>query len=259
MNSFRPIRPLIAGNWKMCASRAQLAELKGINEAAACTAAEVVVCPPFPLIHAARRMARGVAVGAQDCHHETEGAYTGSVSAIMLHEVGARYVIVGHSERRALGEGDALVKAKAAAALGAGLKPIVCVGESADDRAAGRAIRVISAQLEASVPAAMAPEKIVVAYEPIWAIGSGRTPTAGEIAEVHATIRRALLRCYGPAAAMIRILYGGSVTPDNARAICAIPGVDGLLVGRCSLTARDFVPVIEAAAACPAVLNAAAA
>jgi triosephosphate isomerase len=242
-------RKLVAGNWKMVASGERVAELDAIDAAAARLDIDVAVCPPFPLLGPARAAAPRIGIGGQDCHHLLEGPHTGSTSAALLRESGAAYVLVGHSERRALGETDEQVSAKAAAAVCAGLIPIVCVGESSEQRRQGEAAALISRQVCSSLPAAILPERMVVAYEPIWAIGSGRTPTSLEIAEMHGAIRSSLIRSYGPAAASARILYGGSVSPNNAGWISAIEGVDGLLVGTCSLTAADFVPILEAAAA----------
>jgi triosephosphate isomerase (TIM) len=242
-------RKLVAGNWKMVASRERLAELEAVNEAAARLDLDVALCPPFPLIGPARDAAPRLGVGGQDCHHLLEGPHTGSTSPALLRDFGAAYCIVGHSERRALGETDAQVSAKAAAAVCAGLIPIICVGESAEQRRQGDAAALISHQVCASLPAAVMPARMVIAYEPIWAIGSGRTPTAVEIAEMHHAIRTSLIRSYGSTAVETRILYGGSVNPRNAAWISAIEGVDGLLVGACSLTAAEFVPILEAAAA----------
>jgi triosephosphate isomerase len=251
-------RKLVAGNWKMVASGERVAELEEVNRAAARLDVDVAICPPFPLLGSARDAAPQVGVGGQDCHHLLQGPHTGSTSAALLRELGAVYVIVGHSERRALGETDSQVSAKAAAAVCAGLIPIICVGESADERRQGDAAALISHQVCASLPAAVMPEHMVIAYEPIWAIGSGRTPTGLEIAEMHSVIRSSLIRSYGPDAAATRILYGGSVNPHNAGWIGAIEGVDGLLVGACSLSAADFVPIIEAAAAAGQPVSAAA-
>jgi triosephosphate isomerase (TIM) len=251
-------RRLVAGNWKMVASRDRLAELDAIDAAAGRLDLDVALCPPFPLIGPARDAAPGIHVGGQDCHHLLEGAHTGSTSPALLRDFGAAYVIVGHSERRKLGETDAQVSAKAAAAHCAGLVPIICVGESAEQRRQGDAAAMISHQVCASLPAAVMPERMVIAYEPLWAIGSGRTPSAVEIAEMHHAIRASLVRSYGMTAHQTRILYGGSVNPRNAGWISAIEGVDGLLVGACSLTAADFVPILEAAAAAGVSVPAAA-
>lgn len=244
-------RKLVVGNWKMCANRDRIAELAKIRAGAPMGQVEVVICPPFPLIHPAHRAGRGLAIGAQDCHHMDEGPFTGSVSPLTLREAGARYVIVGHSERRtAFGESDAMVQAKAAAAIGARLTPIICVGETKADRDAGRAAETVVDQVTNSLPEAFRPWELVVAYEPVWAIGSDRTPTAEEISGIHTAIRAALRDRFGAAeAAEIRILYGGAVSAANAGWISALPDVDGLLVGSRSLTADQFVPIIAAACA----------
>lgn len=214
------------------------------------TAVDVVICPPFTLIVAAHDHAPMLTLGAQDCHAEAKGAFTGSVSAAMLKEAGAHYVILGHSERRALcHETDADIRAKAEAALAAGLCAIVCVGETEAERDAGSATTVVERQLATAIPFGATDATLVVAYEPRWAIGTGRTPEPHDIAEVHATIRAALETLVGTAAAGVRILYGGSVTASNAADILAIAHVDGLLVGGASLTAEAFVPIIAAAAA----------
>lgn len=243
-------RKLVAGNWKMNGSHAALAELDAIAAAArANPGIDVAICPPFTLI--APAAARGdVPIGAQDCHAALAGAHTGCVSVDMLREVGARLAIVGHSERRAdQHETDAEVRAKAAAAIAGGLDAIVCVGETEAERDAGAAIAVVSGQLEGSIPQASDAGRLVVAYEPVWAIGTGRTPTAADIAEMHGAIRTRLRALIGPAADGVRILYGGSVKPGNAADILGLPDVDGALVGGASLTAADFVPIIDAAAA----------
>jgi triosephosphate isomerase (TIM) len=242
-------RKLVVGNWKMVASCVPLSELEAVNEAASRLDVDVALCPPFPLIGLAREAAPRLSVGGQDCHHMLEGPHTGSTSAALLRAIDAHYVIVGHSERRALGETSEEVSAKAATALCSGLTPIICVGESAEERRQGDAAALISQQLCASLPMAGTPERMVIAYEPIWAIGSGRTPSQLEISEMHSAIRESLMRAYGAAAAETRILYGGSVNPHNAGWISAIEGVDGLLVGACSLKAADFVPIMELAAA----------
>ncbi len=241
-------KPLIAGNWKMYGRQASLGEIKalwtGIEKAAADI--EAVVCPPAAYVSQAVAAARetGVAIGAQDCSPSSEdAARTGEVSAAMLADVGARYVIVGHSERRTLhGETDALVRSKAEAALAAGLTPIVCVGETQAERAAGRVGEVVGRQVRDSVPDRSA--AVVVAYEPVWAIGGNTTPTIPEIAEVHALVRRTLASRLGAAAQDVRILYGGSVGPRNAAEIFSAEGVDGALVGRASLKAADFAQII---------------
>ncbi len=231
-------RKLIAGNWKMHGNRAALAELTAIA-AATQPHVDVAICPPFTLIAPAAAVAGTVRIGAQDCSPEPQGAHTGDISAAMLVDAGATYCIVGHSERRAdHGETDAVVRAKAQAALDAGLQPIVCVGETLAQRDAGEAVTVVEGQLHGSLPDAF--ERCVVAYEPLWAIGTGRTPSADDVAAIHAAIRAKV----GPD---VRILYGGSVKPSNAAELLHVANVDGALVGGASLTAADFVPIIKAA------------
>lgn len=244
-----PRRKLIAGNWKMNGSLAALAELDTISAAAATSNVDVVICPPFTLIASARQRVRGVTIGAQDVHCNPQGAHTGCVSAEMLKEAGAELVIVGHSERRSdQREEDAAVKAKAEAALSGGLAVILCVGESESERDAGRAVATVAAQLRASLPTRAAAGALAVAYEPIWAIGTGRTATPGDVGEMHAALRTCLVEAYGSEGEGVRILYGGSVNAGNAAQLFAVPDVDGALVGGASLTASAFVPIIEAAA-----------
>jgi triosephosphate isomerase (TIM) len=229
-------RKLIAGNWKMNGSVAAFAEIDAIAAAAMPLAVDVAICPPFTLIAGA--CGRGVAIGAQDCHAKSSGAHTGCVSAEMLVEAGATYCIVGHSERRTdNGETDADVRAKAEAAIAAGMTAIVCVGETLTERDAGEAEAVVKRQLAGSLPGIL--DKTVVAYEPVWAIGTGRTPSAEDVAEIHAEIRAIV----GDG---VRILYGGSVKASNASELLHVENVDGALVGGASLTATDFVPIIEA-------------
>lgn len=243
-------RKLVVGNWKMNGSLAQLAELNAIAAAAREAAGvDVAVCPPFTLVASARARATGIAVGGQDCHAADSGAHTGSISAAMLKEAGARLVIVGHSERRAeQGETDTIVRAKAEAALRHALQVIVCVGESEAERERGEALNVVAAQLQGSLPLNGEGEgELVVAYEPIWAIGTGKVATPADVAEMHAAIRTELRQLLGDRGAHVRILYGGSVKPDNAAALFAVEDVDGALVGGASLTAADFVPIIDAA------------
>jgi len=244
------LRKLVAGNWKMNGDRAALAELDAIAAAAGSHGnIDVAVCPPFTLIAPAVERTPGLAIGAQDCHQNAKGAHTGCVSAGMLKEAGARLVIVGHSERRAdQHETDAEVRAKAEAAIGAGLTAIVCVGETEAERDAGRALAVVEGQLDGSVPPAGTGETLVIAYEPVWAIGTGRTPSTADVAEMHAAIRTRLGRLLGGEGAKVRILYGGSVKPDNAAELMGVAHVDGALVGGASLTAAQFVPIIAAAA-----------
>ncbi|MBL6457977.1 triose-phosphate isomerase [Belnapia sp. T6] len=240
------MRPLIAGNWKMHGSLTEAASLAEAVQAGAGGAAELLVCPPFPyLVPVAGKLSGGaVALGGQDCHAAAKGAHTGDVAAPMLRDVGARYVILGHSERRANhAETDAAVRAKAEAALAAGLVPIVCVGESEAERLAAQAEPVVTGQLDGSLPDGFAAAGGVVAYEPVWAIGTGRTPTEAEIAAIHAAIRANLKTRFGAAGGGLRILYGGSVKPANAKAILALPDVDGALVGGASLVAADFLAI----------------
>ena len=243
-------RKLIVGNWKMNGDLARLKELGAVGTAAKKAAGvDVAICPPFTLIAAAGTRAKGMTIGAQDCHSEKKGAFTGSVSAAMISEAGAKLVILGHSERRAgAGETDAEVRAKAEAALRRGLAAIVCVGESARDREAGKAVKVVKAQLKGSLPDQNHEGELVVAYEPIWAIGTGRNCAPKDVAEMHKAIRSHLVESFGDAGGRIRILYGGSVKPSNVAALFAAEDVDGALVGGASLTAAEFVPIIEAAA-----------
>ena len=242
-------RKLVAGNWKMNGTRATLAELPAIAAAARDAAAEVAVCPPFTLVDAVVQASEGAfAVGGQDCHGGIKGAHTGCVAAAMLADLGATYVIVGHSERRQdQGERDADVRAKAEAALAAGLVPIVCVGETEVQRDAGETLRVVAGQLAGSVPHAAGGETLVVAYEPVWAIGTGRTPSCEQVSEVHTFLRAKLVDLLGQEGQKVRLLYGGSVKPSNAAELMGLGDVDGALVGGASLTAADFVPIVVAA------------
>ena len=244
------LRYLIAGNWKMNGSRAMLAELDRIAEAAAASLeVDVAIAPPFTLLADAGPRAGNVLIGGQDCHQAAKGAHTGCISADMLVEMGARFVICGHSERRAeFDECDSLIQAKAEAAQAAGLIAIVCVGEDESERDEGRAVSVVAAELDGSVPPASTAANLVISYEPAWAIGTGRTPTTGEICEMHAMIRAKLVQLLGEEGVRIRILYGGSVTPDNAAPILACEEVNGALIGGASLTADKFVPIVRAAA-----------
>lgn len=240
-------KPLIAGNWKMHGRAADLVEIKALWTAVEATsgAVDALICPPAVYVPQAVYGARGtgVLIGAQDCSpNGADAARTGEVSAAMLADVGAKYVIVGHSERRSIhGETNELVRAKAEAALAAGITPIICVGETQAERAAGRVAEIVGGQVRASVPDNPA---IVVAYEPVWAIGGNSTPTIPEIAEVHKLARETLAERFGDGANSIRILYGGSVGPKNAREIFTAEGVDGALVGRASLKAADFASII---------------
>lgn len=247
------MRFLIAGNWKMNGSRPMLAELDGIAKAAAEFAqVDVAIAPPFTLLSEAAPRAGKVMIGGQDCHQAEKGAHTGCISAEMLVETGARFVICGHSERRAeFGETDALIQAKATTAQAAGLVTIVCIGEDEDERDEGRAVAVVAAELDGSVPPASTAGNLIISYEPAWAIGTGRTPTTAEICEMHGMIRAKLIQMLGEEGGKVRILYGGSVTAENAAPILACPEVNGALIGGASLTADKFVPVIRIAADMP--------
>ncbi|MEM6727123.1 MAG: triose-phosphate isomerase [Pseudomonadota bacterium] len=242
------MRKLAAGNWKMNGMTASIAEARGISIAHPTPGVDILLCPPATLL---TRMAEAlanasVALGAQDCHPKENGAHTGDIAAPMLAEAGASAVIVGHSERRAdHGESDATVKAKAEAALAAGLGAIVCIGETLEERDAGRTLDVVKGQLSGSMPAGATASNTVIAYEPVWAIGTGKVATPAQIEEVHAALRTELAGLMGDAAE-VRLLYGGSVKAGNAAEIFAIPNVDGALVGGASLTADDFNPIIEA-------------
>lgn len=244
------MKPLIAGNWKMNGLAASLAEAQAVAAGLGATTARVAICPPSILIH---RMASALAggpvlVGGQDHHWDDAGAFTGDVSAEMLADAGASLVILGHSERRAgHGETDADVAAKVEAALRAGLRPVVCVGETLAEREAGWALGVVTGQVEDSLPDALAGIAFAVAYEPVWAIGSGLTPTIAQIEEVHAAIRGVLVRRFGDTGMAAPILYGGSVKPANAQEILTAHEVGGALVGGASLKAADFLPIIRAA------------
>ena len=238
-------RPLVAGNWKMNGLRASIAELDKIIAADRGVTADLLVCPPATLVmsFAARAQGTAVAIGAQDCHAEPAGAFTGDLSAEMLADAGARAVIVGHSERRILHkETDADVRAKALAAWRAGLTAIVCIGETRQEREAAATLDVVGRQL-AALPAEAKVADLVVAYEPVWAIGTGLTPTPADVAAVHGFIRERLAQRFGSGAAGIRILYGGSVKPSNAKDLLAQENVDGALVGGASLNADEFLAI----------------
>lgn len=248
------MRKLAAGNWKMNGTAEELSEVSALISAQLAPGCEMLLCPPATLLARMADIAAGssLMVGGQDCHAKTSGAHTGDISADMLKDAGATHVILGHSERRADHyETDIVVRAKAVAALAAGLTAIVCVGETEAQRDAGETLDVIGAQLQGSLPAGLttAPDSLVIAYEPVWAIGTGRTPTLEEVAEVHGFIRDALVDRYGEAAHGLRLLYGGSVKPSNAAAIFAVPHVNGALVGGASLKAADFGPIVAALAA----------
>jgi len=245
-------RPLIAGNWKMNGLEVALDEARAVAAAVDVQppAARVALCPPATLVH---RMAEALAgtmveVGGQDCRAETSGAFTGDVSAGMLADCGATLVILGHSERRAgYGETDALVAAKTLAALHAGLEPIVCVGETLSEREAARTLEVVTGQVRGSLPPELAGNAFAVAYEPVWAIGTGLTPTLAQIEAVHVAIRAVLVERFGAEGAGVPILYGGSVKPSNAAEILAVKDVGGALVGGASLRAEDFLGIIAGA------------
>ena len=239
-------RKLAAGNWKMNGLGVSLPELGGIA-AAATTQTDVLICPPATLITRAVSEAGSVAIGGQDCHANTSGAHTGDVSAEMLKDAGASHVILGHSERRAdHGESDADVAAKTEAAWGAHLVAVVCLGESLEEREGGTTLDVIKTQLAGSLPNGATAANTVIAYEPIWAIGTGKIPTLEQIAEVHDFIRAELETRFGAEGTGMRVLYGGSVKPSNAAEIFATSNVDGALVGGASLKASDFTAIIAA-------------
>ena len=244
-------RKLVAGNWKMHGIADDLGEVAVISLAAETVDVDVALCLPATLIERAARKAPGFAIGGQDVHQADKGAHTGCISAAMLADAGARLAIVGHSERReAQGETDANVKAKAESALSAGLEVILCVGESDAVRESGKAVATVSAQLDASIPASIGDAaRFSVAYEPIWAIGTGKIPSASDIGEMHSALRQRLTAAYGAAGAQVRILYGGSVKASNAAEIFGVDDVDGALVGGASLKSADFLPIVEAAAA----------
>lgn len=248
------IRPLIAGNWKMNGLRSSMAEFDAMIAGASNVAAkcDLLVCPPSTLIAAfAAKLAgsKAVAVGGQDCHPKPSGAHTGDLSAEMLADAGASAVIVGHSERRAdHGESDSLVRQKAEAAWRAGLTAIVCIGETQGQRDAGQTLGICRGQLQGSLPDGTRADNLVVAYEPIWAIGTGLTPTAKDVEQIHGFIREALSARFNEEGAKVRILYGGSVKPSNARELLGVANVNGALIGGASLKASDFLAI---AADCP--------
>lgn len=251
MASERP-RPLVAGNWKMNGSRASRAVLEAIRDGldpALARRIDVLVCPPATLVGAFAEAAQGspVRIGGQDVHPKASGAHTGCIAAEMLADLGATHTIVGHSERRAdQHESDAEVRAKALAAHRAGLVAILCVGETREEREAGRTLDVVRGQLAGSLPDGATAADTVIAYEPVWAIGTGLTPTRDDVAEVHALIRSELEARLGPEGRGLRILYGGSVKPSNAAELMAVANVDGALVGGASLKAEDFLGIAAA-------------
>ncbi len=245
-----PHRPYIVGNWKMNGTRAMLSEARSIDRAAARYAGvQVGIAPPFSLINAMAEAVQSIAVGGQDCHAQASGAFTGDISGPLLIDAGASFAIVGHSERRAgHGETDAVVKAKAEAAQGAGLSVILCVGETLDQRDSSQAEAVVASQLDGSLPQGEdAAARLAVAYEPVWAIGTGRVASVGDVAAMHRAIRARLLAAYGEEGAEVRILYGGSVNAGNAAELLAADEVSGALVGGASLTAESFLAIVAAA------------
>lgn len=248
------IRALVAGNWKMNGSRAMAAalteELARRSKASPDLAADLLICPPYPYVIPTAQQLTGsrIALGAQDCHAAASGAHTGDISAAMLKDAGCSYVILGHSERRAdHGEASASVVAKAKAAQAAGLIAIVCVGETEAERDSGNTLKIVEKQIVESLPESSTASNLVVAYEPVWAIGTGKTPTAADVEAVHRHIRKLLAGRLGGEGAKVRILYGGSVKPSNAVELMAVPEVNGALVGGASLKADDFWAI---AAAC---------
>ena len=243
------LKKLVAGNWKMHGLSSDLSEIKAIADGSqGYPGVDVALCVPAVLIERAVRAAPGFAIGGQDIHYAEQGAHTGCISAQMLLDAGATLTIVGHSERReAQRESDADVQSKAEAGLGAGLSVILCVGESLAVREAGDALATVAAQIDASLPKST-PNKLAIAYEPIWAIGTGKVASPEDIGEMHAAIRVRLVAAYGEAGRSVRILYGGSVKASNAAEIFAVPDVDGALVGGASLKAADFLPIVGAAA-----------
>ena len=246
------MKKLAAGNWKMNGTQAALAEVTSLLDAHPDPACEMLLCPPATLIAAMATAARGTAlkVGAQDCHPKPMGAHTGDISVAILRDAGATHVIVGHSERRTdHHETNDLVRAKAEAAVDAGLVAIVCIGETEAERDSGKTLAVIGTQIDGSIPGGATAANLVIAYEPVWAIGTGRTPNLAEIAEVHSFLRGRLRGLIGTEAEGVRILYGGSVKPSNATDIFAVPHVAGALVGGASLKAADFGAIVAALSA----------
>ncbi len=246
------LKTLIAGNWKMnglLKSRSELRRLASYLIDFPSSACDVVICPPATLLHSFRAEITGrrISLAAQDCHADEGGAHTGDISAAMVKDAGAKWVVLGHSERRVdHGETDGVVRAKAAAAAAQGLGLIICLGESKRERAANKTLRIVGRQLAGSIPRGIQPKKLVIAYEPLWAIGSGRTPTLDQIAQVHGFLRNKLTAAMGDQGAQVRLLYGGSVKPSNAAEILAVPHVNGALVGGASLKAGDFWQIIKA-------------
>lgn len=243
------VRPLVAGNWKMNGTRASLDQIKAMAEGVKSPLAEKVdalICPPATLLYVATALCDDspLLIGAQDCHQNVSGAHTGEISADMIADCFGTYVIVGHSERRTdHAETDHLVRAKAEAAYAAELTAIICIGETADERKAGQTLDILKRQLAGSVPDSATADTTVIAYEPVWAIGTGVTPTTRDVAEAHAFMRAELVKRFGAEGAKMRILYGGSVKPSNARELMAVDNVDGALIGGASLKASDFLAI----------------
>jgi triosephosphate isomerase len=244
------IRPLVAGNWKMNGTRDSLNELKAMAEGAPALSREIdmLICPPATLLYVATALVTDspLKIGAQDCHTAPSGAFTGDISAAMIADCFGTFVIVGHSERRTFhGENDALVRAKAEAAIAADLTAIVCIGETEAERKSGSTLDVLRTQLAGSVPDGATAETVVIAYEPVWAIGTGLTPTTGDVEEAHAFMRAELKTRFGGEGAKMRILYGGSVKPSNASELMAVANVDGALIGGASLKSSDFLAISQ--------------
>ena len=244
------IKPLVAGNWKMNGLKSSLEEISALNKAVAAKrpGCDIVVCPPAVLIESAKALAGDeVAIGAQDCHQQQKGAFTGELSAEMLKETGADFIIVGHSERRQMhGEDNICVADKARACWRAGAVAIICIGETEAERTAGNTLAVLSAQLAGSVPGEAKAENCIIAYEPVWAIGTGLTPSPADVKEAHAHMRQNLEGRFGTEGTLMRLLYGGSVKPSNAASLLAIDNVNGALVGGASLKAEDFLGIMDA-------------
>lgn len=247
------IRPLVAGNWKMNGLRASLDQIKAMAEGVKGELSEKVetlICPPATLLYVATALCDDspLLIGAQDCHEKVSGAHTGDISAEMIADCFGTHVIVGHSERRTdHAETDALVRAKAEAAFAAGLVAIICIGETGDERKAGQTLDVLKRQLAGSVPDSATAENTVIAYEPVWAIGTGRVAAVEDVVAMHGVLRERLIAAYGEAGEGVRILYGGSVNAENAPALLAAEGVNGALVGGASLSAEAFLPIVAAA------------
>jgi triosephosphate isomerase len=243
------VRPLVAGNWKMNGTRASLDQIKAIAEGVQGPLSEKVeslICPPATLLYVATALCTDspLQIGAQDCHQNASGAHTGDLSAEMIADCFGTHVIVGHSERRTdHAETDHLVRAKAEAAYAADLTAVICIGETADERKSGQTLDILKRQLAGSVPDGAKAERTVIAYEPVWAIGTGLTPTTADVAEAHAFLRSELVKRFGAEGKAIRILYGGSVKPSNARELMAVENVDGALIGGASLKAADFLAI----------------